>query len=96
MPEEQVRIESPFPTTRLKLVCNTVKRIANNDGGIQAEELSFSAVCSDREGSANKVWCKWTPYAELKFTVNNPAVFGRILPGQFYYADLTLTDKDSL
>lgn len=81
---------------RLKMVINTVKRHANNDGTIQAEEITASAVCSDKEGSANKEWSKWTPCGSLSFTVNNPAAFGRVLPGQFYYVDLVPTDKDSL
>lgn len=83
-------------TTRLKLVVNTVAAYAGNDGSVQQEEITFSAVTSDKEGSANKEWSKWTPFAQLKFQVSNPAVFGKFRPGQFYYADLTLTDKDSL
>lgn len=84
------------PTTRLKLVVNTVQRGIGQNGETQTETITFSAVYSDKEGSANKQWCSWTPSAQLQFTVNNPRVFGRFLPGQFYYADLTLTDKDSL
>jgi hypothetical protein len=83
-------------TTRLKLVVNTVKREADQNGDIVQEHLTFSAVYSDKEGAANKAWCKWTPSAQLSFAVSNPAVFGKILPGQFYYADLILTDKESL
>jgi hypothetical protein len=83
-------------TTRLKMVVNTVKRYAGQDGSIQAEEITLSAVCSGDENSANKQWSKWTPQGNLSFTVNNPPVFGKILPGQFYYLDLILTDKDSL
>lgn len=84
------------PVTRLKLVCNTVKRVANSDGGIQAEEITFSAVMSDKEGSANKQWSRWTPVAAMSFTVTNPAVFEKILPGRFFYADLTECGKDDL
>lgn len=83
-------------TTRLKMVVNTVKRSAGPDGEIIGEELTFTAVYSDKEGSANKQWSKWSPEANLSFKVNNPEVFGKILPGQFYYVDLILTDKDSL
>lgn len=82
--------------TVLKLVVNTVLRHADNDGNIQAEEITMSAVYSDKEGSVNKQWSKWTPACQLKFTVNNPAVFGRILPGQFFMADLTRCDKDAI
>lgn len=82
--------------TRLKLVVNTVTRSVNADGGSASEEITLSPVYSDKEGSANKEWSKWTPCGQLKFTVTNPAVHGRFLPGQFYYCDLTQTDRDSL
>jgi len=81
---------------RLKMVVNTVARYADNTGETNQEEITMSAVGSDKEGSANKQWAKWTPSGQLKFTVNNPAAFGKVLPGQFIYVDLTLTDKDSL
>jgi len=81
---------------RLKMVVNTVKRCAGNDGDVQQEEITASAVCSNKEGSANAQWSKWTPCGALSFTVNNPAAFGQLLPGQFFYVDLVPTDKDSL
>jgi hypothetical protein len=82
--------------TRLKMVVNTVKRSANDSGEIQSEEITLSAVASSKEGSVNAQWSKWTPFCNLSFTVNNPNVFGRILPGQFYYVDLERCDKDAL
>lgn len=81
---------------RLKMVVNTVKRSAGQDGNTISEEITMSPVYSDKEGSANKQWSQWTPCGQLGFTVNNPAAFGKVLPGQFYYVDLTPTDKDSL
>lgn len=82
--------------TVLKMVVNTVKRSAGYEGKIESEEITLSAVCSDKEGSVNKQWSKWTPYGNLSFTVNNANVFGRILPGQFYYVELTRVDKDAI
>jgi len=81
---------------RLKMVVNTVARYADASGEIQSEEITLSAVHSDKEGSANKQWSQWTPAGQLKFTVNNRAALGQVLPGQFYYIDLVSTDKDSL
>lgn len=81
---------------RLKMVVNTVKRVADNNGDIQSEEITLSAVTSDKEGSPNKQWSKWTPYGALSFTVNNPAALGQVLPGQFYLIDLRQCDKDSI
>ena len=81
---------------RLKMVVYTVTRNANAQGEIDSEEITLGAVSSDKEGSANKQWAKWTPSGQLKFMVNNPAALGKVLPGQFYYVDLVPTDKDSL
>lgn len=80
---------------RLKMVVNTVKRCADGTGEVGSEEITASAVYSSKEGSANAQWSKWTPCGALSFTVSNPAAFGKLLPGQFFYADLTPTDKDS-
>lgn len=81
---------------RLKMVVNTVSRNCDNNGDITSEEITLSAVYSDKEGSANKQWSKWTPSGQLRFQVSNPQAFGKVLPGQFYYVDLTPTDKDSI
>ena len=81
---------------RLKMVVNTVKRVADNDGSIASEEITLSAVYSDKEGAPNKLWSKWTPYGSLSFTVNNPAALGQVLPGQFYFVDLHECDKDAI
>lgn len=81
---------------RLKMVVNTTTRNADSTGEINSEEITMSAVYSDKEGSANKQWSKWTPAGQLRFTVSNPAALGKVLPGQFFYVDLIPTDKDSL
>lgn len=81
---------------RLKMVVNTVKRCAGQDGNIQSEEITFSAVYSDKEGAPNKLWSQWTPCGNLNFTVTNPAALGKVLPGQFYFVDLRQCDKDAM
>lgn len=81
---------------RLKMVVNTVSRNCGNDGSITSEDITMNAVYSEKEGSANKQWARWTPSGQLKFQVNNPEACGKVLPGQFFYVDLTPTDKDSL
>jgi len=81
---------------RLKCLVGSVKRLADNQGNTYQEEISLNAVYDSREGSANSQWCKWTPSCSFNFTVSNPNVFGKVLPGQFYFVDLIPTDKDSL
>jgi hypothetical protein len=81
---------------RLKMVVNTVKRSAAQDGSIMSEEITMSAVYSDKEGSPNKQWSKWTPAGNLSFTVSNPAAFEQVLPGKFFLVDLNECDKDAI
>ena len=81
---------------RLKMVVNTVARYADNEGNINSEEITLSAVTSDKEGSPNKQWSKWTPAGQLKFTVNNPSALNQVLPGQFYLIDLRQCEKDTI
>jgi hypothetical protein len=81
-------------TLRLKLQVNSVKKVCDNEGNISQEEISLNAVYG-ANGTANAQWCKWTPSGTFQFAISNPTAFGRLLPGQFVFADLTLTDKDS-
>lgn len=81
---------------RLKMMVNTVKTVHDNNGDPYQQELALSAVYSNKEGSANAQWSKWTPSASLTMVVSNTAAFGKVLPGQFVYVDLIPTDKDSI
>jgi len=78
---------------RLKCVVNSVKSVADSNGDKIQEELSLSAVYSGSE--SNKQWSKYTPVASLAMTINNPAAFGKALPGQFFFVDLIPTDKET-
>lgn len=84
------------PTLRLKMTVRSVNRVADGIGNISQEELLLDAVYSNDPGSANAQWSKWTPSATLTMTISNPGAFGRVLPGQFVFVDLTLTDKDTV
>lgn len=81
---------------RLKMSVTSVKKISDNEGKPCQEEVSLTAVYSSEEGSANKQWSKWTPSGSLYMVISNPDAFGKVLPGQFMFVDLTPTDKESL
>jgi len=70
---------------------NSVKRIADQEGNIQSEEIELIAVYGDTD--ENKQWSKWTPQGRLNFTVNNPPAMGQVLPGQMVYVDITQVPK---
>lgn len=89
-------LSNPNPVLRLKMNVGTVKHSSNSDGEKYQEEITFSAVYSSQEGSANQQWSKWTPSANLSMSISNPAAFGKLLPGQFVFVDIIPCDKDSL
>lgn len=86
---------SEAPVLRLKMTLATLKHVCDSSGEKTAEELVFTCAYGPK-GSANEQWCKWTPSGNLAFTISNPAAFGKVLPGQFYFVDLISTDKDAL
>ena len=79
---------------RAKMYVNSVKRHANSDGSISQEEVSLNAVYGP-EGSANSKWAKYTPSGNLTMNITNQEAYGKILPGQYFFVDLTPCDKDA-
>ena len=78
---------------RMKCVVSSVKSIADSNGDKSQEEIALNAVYSGSE--ANKQWARYTPSASLTASISNPAAFGKVLPGQFFFVDLIPTDKES-
>jgi hypothetical protein len=84
------------PVLRLKMNVNSVKSVADNNGDKVQEEIGLNAVYSSDANSANAQWSKWTPSASLTMSISNPLAFGKILPGQFVFVDITPCEKDSI
>lgn len=81
---------------RLKMSVGSMKSIHDHNGEKTQEELALNVVYSNEEGSANKQWSKWTPAASLTISISNPQAFGKVLPGQFVFVDITPCEKDSI
>lgn len=61
------------------------------------EQLTLNAVCKSgsypADGSdEDNTFAHFTPTAELKMTINNPALLGKIKAGQKFYVDFTLAE----
>lgn len=86
-------------TMRAKMRVSAIKRYVDTNSGTQAgsttqEDISFSAVYKTEgypaDGSdENNTFAKWTPMAEAKFSIMNPALFGKFDQGQEFYVDFT-------
>jgi hypothetical protein len=76
---------------RAKLRLSSVEPIGDP---VSHEQLTFNAVGSvwpyPPDGSdENNTFAKWTPSAELKMSVANPALHGQFKVGQEFYVDFT-------
>lgn len=69
-----------------------VNAVLSGDG---YETLEFSAVAKSdapypADGSdENNSFARWTPSAQLKMTVQNPALFGKFKAGDTFYVDFS-------
>lgn len=77
---------------RAKMVVNNVEIFGT--AATTSERLTFNAVSKSEaypaDGSdEDNTYAKWSPSAELKITVTNPALFGKFERGQKYYVDFT-------
>ena len=58
-----------------------------------SENLTFAAVCKDSYDESgldeNNTFSKFTPSADVKMTVTNPALFDKFAVGDEIYADFT-------
>ncbi len=62
--------------------------------GDDSETLTFRAVCKDdaydESGlDENNTFSRFTPSADLKIHINNPALVGKFKQGESYYLDFT-------
>jgi len=73
---------------RAKMNISNIEEISDTQ-----ETLHFSAVCSsgyDKDGlDEDNTYAQFTPYAELKMGVANPALIGAFKVGQTFYVDFT-------
>lgn len=73
---------------RAKMQVNKVERFPAND------RVTLNAVCRStpypEDGSdEDNTYAKFSPAGELSLTIANPALLGKIEPGQKFYLDFT-------
>jgi hypothetical protein len=77
---------------RMKL---QVLSVANHGGNYEQVEMSAVAKSDGypADGSdEDNTFARWTPSATLKYTVNNPNLFGKLRPGMKLYADFEIAE----
>lgn len=68
--------------------------VTNVKVSLEADEVTFRAVCKSEaypeDGSdENNSFAKFSPSADLTMAIANPALHGKLRPGQQYYVDFT-------
>lgn len=80
-------------TMRAKLKVNDITSHATEEGGKTSETINFSAVAANgypADGSdENNTFARFTPSADLKIQITNPALFDKFAVGEQFYVDFT-------
>lgn len=84
--------------TRCKVVVESVKLTGAGDSA--REEVQMRAVQGDKVSRAypadgldeDNTYAKFSPSADFRLQVANPALFGQFRPGQKLYIDMTPAD----
>lgn len=77
---------------RCKLYIESIKQYGQN-GQVTQEEIQFRAITSGKQNadgvSEDNTFSKYTPSADFRMSVTNPALIGQFKPGQKFYFDTT-------
>lgn len=81
-------------TMRAKMQVHGVREYKDAAGQTTQEDLIFYAVAKDgaypSDGSdEDNSFARWTPCGELKLSIMNPALFGKLPVGSRFYLDFT-------
>lgn len=76
---------------RAKMQVQRVDRFPGSDR-ITCAAVGRSDKYPDDGSDEDNTFAKFSPMGELSLTIANPALIGRIEPGQTFYLDFTLAD----
>ena len=84
---------------RAKMQINAVKTVEPWPGtdGQPQQEVTMSAVCgnwNDQGDGEDNTYARFTPQAHLNMTINNPALLGKLKPGQKLYIDFSVAEEE--
>ncbi len=76
---------------RAKLVASNVERFIGFDN-IKFRAVAAQSYEQTKGADENNTFAWFTPHAALEVTINNPALVGKISPGDTFYVDFTPTE----
>lgn len=83
---------------RAKMTIESVQVYRTASAGVTQETIKMRAVAKQggypSDGSdEDNTYASYSPSASLDITIANPALFGKLNPGEFYYVDFTPVGK---
>lgn len=76
---------------RAKLVVSQITRFAGSE---QVKFVAVAAKSYPADGSdEDNTYAKYSPSADLSISITNPALLGKLNPGEAYYVDFTEVPK---
>jgi hypothetical protein len=81
-------------TMRAKLKVGSVTPYRDAEGATQSEQVTFHGVPKSGSYTADgtdedNTFAKFSPSVMLQMTIANPALFGKLTPGDAFYVDFT-------
>lgn len=70
-----------------RFLCHEIRKVRGQ------ETVVLQPVYSEKEGSNNLSWSKYTPSGKLEMTITNEAIFGQFVPGQEYEILISPVEK---
>lgn len=86
-----LEVEQKAPLMRAKMQVNKVERFASLDR-ITCNAVARSRAYPSDGYDEDNTYAKFSPQGELTLTIANPALLGKIEPGQKFYLDFTEAD----
>lgn len=74
---------------RAKVKCTNVTDYGNNSQTVVFNPVSSGSYGPNGESEDN-TFARYTPAGEIKLSINNPALYGKIKLGQLFYVDFTI------
>lgn len=77
---------------RAKVRINRVTDFGGNQCEIVANPVAKKESYPEDGYDEDNTYAKYSPMGEFKLTIANPALYGKLKPGQVFYVDFTLVE----
>ncbi len=76
-------------TTRAKVYVESVKLHMGGNEEVQFRAIAKTGGYAEDGLDENNTYARYSPSADFRLMIANPALFGQFKPNQYYYVDFT-------